>query len=424
MNPSPDISEGDRDHSLRVLFLSQYFYPEQFSNNGIATELVARGHRVTAIPCVPNYPEGQFYDGYGNFRKRAETWEGVDIRRAWTVARGRTKVQLIANYLTYPLAALWEIIKLHRPKGDVSFVSMPSPLLQAFAGVLAKRLWGIPTVYWVQDLWPETVQQLLGLHDGPFLKLLDKVCGWLYRQADLILVQSAAMPDNLARHGVDPRRIRVLPNTAPPFFRPLPLESIRDVAVEIDRDRFIVLFAGNIGESQGLDVLVEVAGQLGYDDDTLFVLVGDGRARADLEREIAARGLTDRFHFCGRHPEALMPHFFAQADALFASLREAPNFSVIVPYKIQTYMACGKPIIAALDGEGARIIEHSGAGVTSPPGDARGVVNSIRALRLMGSAERMRMGERARLYFEENFSNRVIFDTVEQALRDAKAISQ
>ena len=421
MNQSQNVTEYGNDRAMRVLFLSQYFYPEQFSNNGLAAELVKRGHNVTAITCVPNYPEGKFFPGYTNHQKRFETWKGVDIRRAWTVARGRTKLQLIANYLVYPFAAFWQIVKIGQPRGDVSFVSMPSPLSQALAGVFAKKLWGLPTVYWVQDIWPETVQYLLGLQEGPILKLLDRICGWLYRQADLILVQSAAMPEMILRHGVDPSRIKVLPNTAPSFFRPLSAESAHAVAREIDTDRFVVLFAGNIGESQGLSVLVEAASQLDKDDDTLFVLVGDGRARADLEDEIVARGLSDRFHFCGRHPETLMPDFFAQADALFASLQEAPNFALTVPYKIQTYMACGKPIIGALTGEGARILQESGAGVASPPGDANGIIESIRALRALKSTERIQMGNRASQYFEANFSNRVVFDTLEQALQDAKA---
>jgi len=120
---------------MKIAFLSQYFHPETFSNNAIAEALVARGHEVHAVPCVPNYPAGTFFPGYSNRARREETWRGVAIHRARTWPRGRSAASLALNYLVYPVTATWTAMRRVPGRPDVSFVSMPSPLLQAFAGV-------------------------------------------------------------------------------------------------------------------------------------------------------------------------------------------------------------------------------------------------------------------------------------------------
>ena len=409
---------------LKVLLISQYFFPEQFSNNGIAKELVIRGHAVTAVPCVPNYPAGVFFDGYGNAARRDEQWEGVNIRRVRTVARGESKFRLMLNYLVYPFSALWRISRTEAKRADVSFVSMPSPLFQAFAGIWARWAWGIPTVYWVQDLWPETVQYLFNLKDGWFLKLLDKICGWLYRKADIVMVQSPAMIPLVERHGVPRERIRVLHNTAAPFYLPQDPAEFPEIAAQMPGKPFKLMFAGNIGESQGLEVLVEAAARLRDRDDIAFIMIGNGRGLPALEARIAELGLEGRFTFCGRHPEEKMPGFFAQADALFVSLKDFPNFALTLPYKVQTYLACGKPVIASIAGEGARVVEAADAGLACPPEDPEALANAIATMADMDADARASMGANGRAYFEQNYAAPVVYGALEQALSDAAALRE
>jgi colanic acid biosynthesis glycosyl transferase WcaI len=374
------------------------------------------------VPCVPNYPSGAFFEGYGNGVGREEEWHGVRIHRARTIPRGNSKLQLIANYTLYPFSALWRISRTAAKRADVSFVSMPSPLFQAFAGIWARWAWGIPTVYWVQDLWPETVQYLFNIKDGPFLRTLDRVCGWLYRKADIVMVQSPAMIPLVARHGVPAERIRVLHNTASPFYRPVDPASEPDIAALMPAKPFKLLFAGNIGESQGLEVLVEAADRLRHRDDIGYVVVGSGRGMAALEAKIAELGLADSFTFCGRHPEERMPAFFAQADALFVSLRDLPNFALTLPYKVQTYLACAKPVVASIAGEGARVIESARAGFACAPEDPAALAEIIARMADLPREERDALGDSARAYFNANYAAPVVYGTLELALADAAAM--
>lgn len=404
---------------MRILFLSQYFAPEAFSNTQIAAWLAEKGHEVTVVSCVPNYPAGEFFEGYSNRQRRREMIGKVEVRRAWTLARGTTKLQLLANYVVYPFAAAWEISRLSAARADVCFVSMPSPLFQAFAGLFARWRYGTPTVYWVQDLWPETVKYLFDLREGPLLRLLDRLCGWIYRKADIVLVQSAAMPDLVGRHGVPLERIRILPNTAPEYYRPVPRQEAIAHAPVLPKGGFLLLFAGNIGESQGLEVLVHAADKLREREDIAYAIVGSGRGESAVRRQVAELDLIDRFHFLGRHPEEQMPIYFAQADALFMSLKDLPIFTLTVPYKLQTYMACGRPIVASINGEGRRIVEEAGAGYAVPADNPAALAAAIERMADLSSEERDRLGSHGRAFFERNFSTSVVYGILEQALRDA-----
>lgn len=401
---------------MRIALISQYFYPEQFMNNALARELVRRGHEVHAFPCVPNYPAGRFFEGYSNKKRREEEWEGVRISRAYTVPRGRTALSLIANYAIYPIAVSWTIFRRLRQRADVSFVSMPSPLFQAFAGIFLRWRTGTPCVYWVQDIWPESATYTLGLHNRFVVGLLNAICGWLYRRADIVMVQSAAFHDMITRFGVPSERIQLLPNTAPDLYRPLTPEQAPDHAGLVPQDGFRLMFAGNIGESQDFDTLVAAAALLREREDLHWVIVGSGRDGERVKRLVAENGLEERFHFLGRHPEEEMPKFFAHADAMLVSLKDIPIFALTVPYKTQSYMACGKPIIASLNGEGARIVNESGAGIAVAATQPQALANAIATMMDAGPARRQSYAASSRKYFEMNYSADKVYAALEHAL--------
>lgn len=407
---------------MRIALISQYFYPEQFNNNALARELVRRGHEVHAFPSVPNYPAGRFFEGYSNNARREEDWEGVRISRTYTVPRGKGALSLVVNYVTYPIMASWTIFRRLGPKADVSFVSMPSPLFQAFAGIFLRWRTGTPCVYWIQDIWPESATYTLGLHNRIVVGLLNAVCGWLYRRADIVMVQSAAFHDMIARFGVPSERIRLLPNTAPEGHRPLSPEQALDYAGLVPQDGFRLMFAGNIGESQDFDTLLAAAELLRECEDLHWVIVGSGRDEERVKRLVAEKSLEERFHFLGRHPEEAMPKLFAHADAMLVSLKDIPIFALTVPYKTQSYMACGKPIVASLNGEGARIIDESGAGVAVPASQPQALADAITALVVAGPDRLAFHAANARRYFEENYAATKVYDELENSLREvAKA---
>lgn len=404
---------------MRVILISQYFHPEPFSNNAIARELVRRGHEVTAVPCVPNYPAGEFSEGYSNWRRRAETWEGVRILRAFTVARGKSKLSLGLNYLVYPFAAAWTMWRKVKRRPDVSFVSMPSPLFQAVAGVLLRWRTGTPCVYWVQDIWPESAIYTLNIHNRFARAILNAICGWIYRRADLILVQSEAFPPMITRFGVEPERIRVFPNTAPDTYRALSAHDAPDQAALVPQQGFRLMFAGNIGESQDFDTLIEAADRLRHRDDLTWVIIGSGRDEERVRQAVAAQKLEARFLFLGRHPEETMPYFFAHADALIVSLRDTPIFALTVPYKVQCYMACGKPIVASLNGEGARIIKASGAGIAAPASNPEALAAAVERMMDQSPESRAAYGRASLEYFRMHFDQPIVYDLLEESLAEA-----
>lgn len=402
---------------MRITLISQYFFPEQFSNNEIARWLSDRGHDVGVVCGVPNYPVGTFFEGYDNRTRREETWQGVRIHRARTVARGQGKLQLMLNYITFPLTASRTLRKKVGRQADVSFVSMPSPIFQALAGIYQKWRHGVPLVYWVQDIWPESAVYTLNLRNPLVVRLLGWLCGWIYRRADLVLVQSAAFPAMIERFGVPPERIRVFPNTAPATYEPRQPDPDSPVGRMIPPGRFRLMFAGNIGESQDFDTYIAAAERLrDAGREVAWVIIGSGRDEARVKQEIARRGLSDVFHFLGRHPEAAMPEFFAHASAMLVGLKSNPIFDLTVPYKVQCYMACGRPIVASLSGEGARIVTQSRAGgvATSQSPDELAAV--IGRMFDASDTERRKMGEAGRRFFEENYAAEKVYGDLERWL--------
>ena len=390
---------------MNILYLSQYFYPEQFLNNHVAKSLAENGHAVDVICCVPNYPKGSFFPGYSNRRRREEVWEGVRVHRVFTIPRGKSAIQLIGNYLAYPVAASWRLLRLRPRRGTISFVSMPSPLFQALAGIFAKKMWKIPTVYWVQDIWPDSAIITLGIRNRFAVGFLNMICGWIYRQADLVMVQSDGFHGKIADFNVSPDRIVTLPNCAPEAFAPIDSSAIpARIRSLIPQGRRTIMFAGNIGESQDFDTIIAAAGLIPCDNDVLIVVVGSGRDEKRTREKVDREGLGSRFLFLGRHPEADMPAFFACADAMLVSLRDEPIFALTVPSKVQAYMACGKPILASLKGEGAVVITDAHAGMVVPPSTPTALGEAMGKVALMHDDELRAVGQRARQAYEQHFS--------------------
>lgn len=404
---------------LSIAFVSQYFFPEQFSNNAITEELVRRGHSVDVVTGVPNYGRDTFFDGYSNSQRREEEWKGASVHRARSVARGTSKLSLLLNYITFPLTGSWTALRRVRRRPDVIFVSLLSPIFQAIPAIVLSRWRRVPMVYWVQDIWPESAIYTLRLKNRLVVSALTAISGWISRRADLVLVQSAAFPPMISRFGVPDQRIRVLPNTAPAMYRPMAPEDAPEAGALMPAAGFRVMFAGNIGESQDFDTLLSAAHLLRDRTELHWVIIGSGR---DLER-VRARatemGISDHFHLLGRYPEAAMPGFFAQADALIVSLKQNPIFDLTVPYKVQCYMACGRPILAAIGGEGARVIAESGAGISAPPSQPEELAGTVTRLMALPTAEREAMGKNARAYYETNYSAARVYGDLATWLTEA-----
>jgi glycosyltransferase involved in cell wall biosynthesis len=409
------------DRPLDLLVVSHYFWPEELQINLVASELAARGHRVTVLTGKPNYPAGRIYPGYRALGTAAERWGGIEVLRAPVVPRGGGgRVRLALNYLSFPLSAWLSMGRLLRGRRfDAVFFYGCSPLFAGFPALrLAAR--GTPLLFWVQDLWPESVRLAGGIRSRAVLGPIEAFVHALYRASARVLVQSRAFRDEVEAAGVPPGRIVYFPQTASPIFRPLPPDP-QGAEARLLPAGFKVMFAGNIGSAQAFDTVLAAAERLRGHPDIRWVLVGDGRRRAWVEAEVRRLGLEDRVSLPGRFPEASMPRFFAEADALLVSLEKRPIYARTIPTKVQAYLASGRPIVASLDGEGARVVEEAGAGVTAPAGDADALADAVLRLSRMPEEERREMGRRGRAYAEREFDKDRLIDLLVATLREAVA---
>ena len=371
---------------MNILIISQYFWPENFRINDLALGLVERGNKVTVLTGIPNYPDGRFFPGYGIFKRSREEYGGVRIVRIPVVPRGRGgALRLIINYLSFTANACLLAPFLLRSKFDIIFFSL-SPLTEGIPALVMKKMKQIPVMFWVQDLWPESLSATGLVKSSLVLKTVEKMIRFLYLRCDRILVQSRAFIPVIEKRGGDAKRIAYFPNSAEELYRPVSVEPDAPERKNIP-EGFCVMFAGNIGTAQDFETILSAAEQLKEYDDIHWVIVGDGRLRPWVEAQIEERGLTKTFHLLGRHPVELMPRFFSIADVMLVTLKKEYIFSLTIPSKVQSYLACAKPIIAAIDGEGARIIKEAGAGIACPAENPYALASAVLKIHRMSNAD-------------------------------------
>jgi colanic acid biosynthesis glycosyl transferase WcaI len=402
---------------MRILLLSQYFWPENFRINDLAEGLLARGHKVTVLTGLPNYPSGNFAAGYlwtGPYR---ESHKGIEVLRVPIIPRGNgNNVALALNYLSFAFFATLLGPLICRGEYDAMLVYEPSPVTVGIPARFIRWVKKLPVFFWVQDLWPESLSATGAISEPKVLNAVESMVRWIYRGCDRVLVQSEAFVGSVGRLGVEATRIKYFPNTAEAFYRPLPPNLPWD-GPQLPKG-FRVMYAGNIGSAQSFETILEAAERLRQYKQVQWIIVGDGRFLDWLRLEIARRCLNDCVHLLGRHPVESMPKWFAQADVMLASLRRDPIFSLTIPAKIQSYMACAKPIVAALDGEGARIVQSSGAGIAVPAEDPEALAGAVLGLYHLPESNLTLMGRLGRSYFDLHFDRERLLDRLEEWLHE------
>lgn len=401
---------------MRLLIVSQYFYPENFRVNDLAAWLAERGHEVTVLTGIPNYPTGRFFSGYGLLQRRSETWKGVSIMRVpQTPRRGGGALWLALNYLSFAfMASLLGLLCLRRSY-DVIFVHEPSPVTVGIPAIAMRRRTHAPILFWVLDLWPESVTAAVGVRAPWVLGLLEWLTRWIYGHCERVLVASRAFIPRVGAMGVAKERIAYLPNWAEEVFQP---STAVEPPVPLSPG-FRVMFAGNIGVAQDFPAILEAAERLKEYPNIHWIVLGDGRMSGWVREEVIRREIGATVHLLGSYPPEQMPKFFAHADAMLVSLKPDPVFSLTVPAKLQAYMACGRPIIAMLDGEGARIVEEAAAGVTCPAGDGHALAEAVLSMARLSPQTRAMMSTQARAYSVANFEREQIFRRLEAWMVEA-----
>lgn len=387
---------------MRVLIVTQYFWPENFRINDLVRGLTQRGHEIVVLTGMPNYPGGTLYPGYRWFSPAEERFEGVRVVRVPVVTRGpKVNWRLAINYLSFVVSA--SLLGPFRCRGryDAILVYEPSPVTVALPAIFLSRLKRAPLLLWVQDLWPESLSATGWVRSPLILRRVRALVDFIYRHCARILVSSRGFVGHVLASGIAPERVLYLPNWAESFFRPLG-EPPPSAAQELPRG-FRILYAGNIGSAQSFETVLGAAERTRAAIDLHWILMGDGNTRGWVEAEIRRRGLADRVHLLPSRPADTMPGYFAAADALLVTLNSDPLFSLTVPSKMQPYLACARPILAALNGEGARIVTESGSGIAVAAEDPQRLAHAALELYRMSPAEREAMGRRGRACFEQEF---------------------
>lgn len=396
---------------MRILIVSQYFFPEEFKINDLAREFVIRGHQVSVLTGKPNYPKGEYYDGYQYDGVVKEDYYGAEVIRVPLRKRGAGGGKNLAlNYLSFVINAN-KYIRKNRLEYDAILVFEISPITQAYPALYCKKKYGGKVLLWVQDLWPESVTAAGGVTNKFVLGILDRMVKSIYTKCDVLMVQSEGFKESILSKGDFDSKIVYVPNWAEDLY--LEKKMVNEDAIKASiPDGFKVMFAGNVGEAQNVDAIVKAANETKDIPEIKWIIVGDGRARAGVEDEVNKLGLTDTVKFMGRHPMAEMPTFFSYADVMIVSLKDEYIFSLTVPAKTQSYMASGKPIVSMLNGEGNKIVEKAGCGLTAASGDFKTLAENVKKLYHTDKAELERMGQRGLDYYKSHFDKNTVVETI------------
>ena len=403
--------------------VSQYFWPENFRINDLVKEWVQRGHEVTVLTGLPNYPGGEVFPEYLQNPSNFERLGGVQIHRVPMLARATGSLRLALNYISFVLgASLFGPWKLRGYNPDVIFVFEPSPVTVGLPAVLLGRLKHCPVVFWALDLWPETLSAIGVVKHPKALTAVAKLVRFIYNRCTLVLGQSRSFLPSIARHCDDPSKVRYFPSWAEDVFQKQVDEPVSEIPSA--PGTLSILFAGNVGDAQDFPAILDAAERLKHRNDIRWLIVGDGRRSIWLSEQVQARGLGDRVFLLGRFPVERMPAFYAYADALLVSLKKDPTFSMTIPGKVQSYLAAGRPVIGMLDGEGADVIKRAGAGLVSPAGDSAALAQSIKQFAETSPEERRQMGKQGQAFAKAEFDRNTLVTRLLNLLEESITLYQ
>ena len=399
---------------MRVLIVSQYFHPENFRINQLAQCLKAEGHQVTVLTALPNYPAGRFAAGYGWHGPYREKVFDIEVIRVPIFPRGKGRAwQLILNYLSFVFFAI--VFGLPRLRGsfDVCVSWCSSPITGAIPAIVHRFLTGVPVAVWIQDLWPETFFAVTKARNPVFEKALSSLVRFIYRGVDQLWIQSPAYEDSVRRHGGRDEQIVFVPNWAEDLY-----DCDRWTAVEGDRiPANSLVFAGNLGRAQGLETIVaaaEITQREGLRNH--WVLVGDGSLRDWLHSEVERRGLEKHVTLLPRRPVEAMPKILKSAAAVLVTLGNDEVYKQTIPSKVQSCLAAGRPVIAALGGEPARVIERAACGFVVPPERPELLAKSVQDFLNLPDEEREKLGRKGHDFYKANYTQAKVVGRISELL--------
>ena len=404
---------------MKVLIITQYFWPENFKISDFAVSFKEMGHEVCVLTGIPNYPKGSFYEGYGFTKPKTEYFKNIKIIRTVLFPRGdASNFRLFLNYLSFAFFASFAVLFRIKSNFDLIFVFETSPITVGIPAIVLKKIRKIPIVLWVLDLWPESVYALKDFRSKTLKLYLYKLVKYIYKNCNMIFVSSRSFIKSITEKNIEIDKIRYIPNWSEDEYLNYNAKEFRLDDKNLPEDGFILMFAGNLGEAQDFESIISAAECLKNHKDIYWIIIGDGRKKDWIKHKISEKGLSDTVILLGKYPMKTMPHFYSKADAMLIALRDEYVFSLTVPAKLQTYMACGKTILAMINGETAKIIKEAKAGFVCDSGKYNDFAVNILKLYSMDKGSRQTFGNNARSYYNAVFNKDKILKDIEKSFTE------
>lgn len=388
--------------AIRVLLLTQWFEPEPtFKGLDFARELVRLGFEVEVVTGFPNYPGGKVYPGYKLKLLQRELIDGVQVTRVLLYpSHDQGAIGRVLNYVSFAAASLcYGLFGAKRP--DVLYAYHP-PLTVGISAALIRLFRRVPVVYDIQDMWPDTLRATGMFSNEKALQIVSRVCDWVYRHVDQLVVLSPGFKRLLVERGVPADKIEVIYNWCAEDSLAAPLGEVP--AAFPSQEKFRILFAGNIGKAQALDAVLRAAGLLQQQAPNLaFVFLGGGVEVRRLQ-QLAAEMSLSNVTFLPPVPMAEVGNYLNAADVLLVHLKKDPLFTITIPSKTQAYMAVGKPILMAVDGDAADLVRDSGCGQIAESENPQAIADAALTLMQAGSMQRNAMATNSRRFYQERLS--------------------
>lgn len=392
---------------MKILVITQYFWPEEFRINDICKGLKEAGHEVEVLTGLPNYPHGKIFHGYSYFKRGPKEYEGMKIRRVGMIPRGKNNsIMLALNYLSFMVISSIRVVPLMFRKYDRVFVFQVSPLTTAVPAILLSKIKKIPSYIYIQDLWPETFYSIVNISNDKIRKIMKKTCNKIYDAFDKLLIASQGYEEILVKEGIKKEKLEYFPQWAEDFY------SNKENIQKKD-EYFTVTFAGNIGKAQSVDTIIEAANLAKENTNIKWQILGDGSEFENIKSLVNKYDLHKYVKLLGRKPASDMPKYFSSSDALIVTLKNEDILRVTLPAKVQSYMASGKPILAAISGEGNRIIKDSNCGLVGEAEDHIKLYENVIKLFNMSEEERNILGNNGKEYFKNNFTREKLLSQLE-----------
>ena len=389
---------------MRILIITQYYWPENFRINEVSEELVKLGHKVSILTGYPNYPKGDVFAEFKKDYKKFSKYKGASIIRVPILSRKKNNFNLALNYISFLLTSIFiGYFKVKGKEFDIIFTCQLSPVTVGITSAFFSKILNIPQIFWVQDLWPDTLVALNILNKNWQINLFRNLVNWIYSRCDLILAQSKYILKEIKKYSSVKDNLHYFPTWGESDL----FLNIASPAPEIEpKDIFTIMFAGNIGEAQDFPNIIKAVQNIILNDVKNFrlIIIGDGSKKEWAMNEVKKLNIEQYFEFYNSYPLERMPSFFRHADVLLVSLLNKKVFNMTIPGKIQFYLSSGIPIVGMICGAGAEVIQKSKGGFVCDSGNYLNLSKIIREIISLEKKDLQKIGEKGKEYANKEFS--------------------